>query len=118
MGLNRASLAAAVFSTAIASISYAELIGVGDNLSSPVIVFDSRGTTTYDAASDLFSVDAAPIAIRFTPADRPRTINPTGDPPMENVSINIFVDENGDLIGGVPGDDLIVIGEVDSDGDG
>ncbi|MCH9002996.1 MAG: hypothetical protein IIC02_10520, partial [Planctomycetes bacterium] len=53
MGLNRASLAAAVLSTAIATVSFAELIGVGDELRSPVIVFDSQGTTTYDAASDL-----------------------------------------------------------------
>ena len=118
MGLYRVSLAAAVLSTAIATVSFAELIGVGDELRSPVIVFDSQGATTYDAASDLFSVDAAPIAIRFAPADQPRIVGPTGDPPMEDVAINILVDENGVLIGGAAVDDLFVFGEVDSDGDG
>ena len=43
MGLNRAGMAAALFSTAIVTVSFAELIGVGDELSSPVIVYDSQG---------------------------------------------------------------------------
>ena len=80
MGLNRARIAAALFSTAIATVSFAELIGVGDELSSPVIVYDSQGTTSYDAASNLFSVDAICLTlalIRVTLALRGTSICPS-----------------------------------------
>jgi|GEM_PF-2152560 len=118
MFLKRTCTAASIIGVTFAAVAMAELIGVSGELDSPVIVFDSQGSTSYNAATDVFTVDANPIAARFAFNDPPRLVVPTGQPATETVSINIVVDDSGALIGGVPGDDLIVMGEVDSDGNG
>jgi|LGOV01.1.fsa_nt_gb hypothetical protein len=98
------------------SMSFSALIGISPNL--PLITFDSGGTTTYNACTDLLSIESSPTAIRLSSADPPRFINPTGDPQSEVVSIEVEVNDAGELVGGVAGDDLLVVGEVDLDGDG
>ena len=64
------------------------------------------------------SIDATPVAIRFAPGQPPRFVNPTGAPPDRYVSIRAEIDDTGTLVGGVPGDDLVILGEVDADGNG
>ena len=79
---------------------------LGNTLSLPFVSYDAQGTTVYDAANDLFAVNATPLALLVS-----------GNPPAiiagsENFSINITVDDTGALTGGVPGDDLVVTGDV------
>ena len=102
--------------TGLAGVSFAALIGILPGF--PALVFDNDGVTTYDAGTDLLSIDSCPIAIRFTPTSTPRFVIPTGDPPSEVLSIRAVITDIGVLFGGVPEEDLIVIGEVDPDGTG
>ena len=90
--------------------AFAALLGV--TLSHPLIAFNNQGTTTYDAAIDQFLVDASPLAIRLTSSEPPVLIDPV--PGLgETLVINATVDNTGALTGGVPGDDLLVVGQVD-----
>jgi uncharacterized repeat protein (TIGR01451 family) len=93
----------------LAGVSSAELLD--DDLSFPLIVFDSQGTLTYNATSDLFFVDARPVAVRLPPPGNPIRIT------SGIFQINAEIDEDGDLQGGVQGDDLFVFaGSVDIPG--
>jgi len=90
--------------------AFAALLGV--TLSFPLISFDNQGTTTYDATTDQFFINASPLAIRLAPTDPPVLI--TAVPGLgETLVINATVDDTGALTGGAPGDDLLVVGEVD-----
>ena len=99
-----------------AGLSFGELLGIIPG--APTLIFNNTGTTAYTGSTDLFAVDACPLAIRFAPGGIPRFVNPTGDPPSEVLRVRIVVDEAGMLLSGVPDEDLIVTGEVDQDGDG
>lgn len=79
---------------------------LGNTLNLPLIAYDNQGTTHYNAAADVFSVDATPLAIRFA-GGPPAIISGT-----EGFVINVTVDDTGALTGGVPGDDLVVSGDV------
>lgn len=94
----------------------ADLVGVDPG--HPRLSYDNNGVLTYDALTGAISIDATPLSIRFAPDAPPRLVQPTGDPPVRSVSIGAVVDGNGALVGGVPGDDLVIIGQVDADGDG
>ena len=48
---------------------------LGDDLGFPLIAFDSQGTLSYNAISDLFSVEARPVAIRLPPPSNPIPIS-------------------------------------------
>ncbi len=87
-------------------ISSAKLVGIETELDFPPIVF--KGTTSYDAGTDLFEINASPIAIRLSPTSPPRIIKPTGNPSSEEVTIKAYIDDTGAFINGVSGDDLIV----------
>jgi hypothetical protein len=90
--------------------AFAALLGV--TLSHPLLSFNNQGTTTYDATTDQFLVDASPLAIRLAPTDLPVLI--TVVPGLgETLVINVTVDDTGALTGGTPGDDLLVVGQVD-----
>lgn len=91
---------------------------LGLDLGHPLLTFDSQGTTTFDAATGVLTIDATPIAVQFTEGQPPRFVTPSGDPPQAFVTLSIVVDATGQLVSGVPGDDLIVFGQVDEDGDG
>jgi len=79
----------------------------------PSIVFSS-GNTAFDGTT--LTITAPPIAIRLSAADPPRFINPAGG--FETVQIKAQLNSSCTLVGGVAGDDLIIAGEVDLDGDG
>ena len=81
-------------------------------LTYPLIAYDNQGITTYDATTDQFVVYASPLAIQLTSSDAPVLIDPVPDL-GEALLVNVTVDDTGVLTGGVPGDDLLVVGEVD-----
>jgi len=82
---------------------------LGNTLNLPLISYDNGGTTSYDAATDTFSVDATSLSL-LPPSGAPISIGPF---PGGDFDIRIVVDASGALIGGLPGDDLVVTGEVD-----
>lgn len=89
--------------------SVAELLGL--KLEFPLIGFDNQGETVYTASDGLLEIEASPTAIRLSAGDPPILITPT---PVfgEVLSINARLDAGCSLVGGVPGDDLVVVGEV------
>jgi hypothetical protein len=90
--------------------AFAALLGV--TLNHPLISYDNQGTTTYAAVTDQFLVTASPLAIRLAPTAAPVLITPI--PGLgETLVINVTVGDTGALTGGAPGDDLLVVGEVD-----
>jgi hypothetical protein len=102
--------------TAFTAVGSAALLGVLPGF--PSLAYDGQGTTTYDAGSGLLTIAARPVAIRFEPASIPRFVEPTGEPPQRFLSILVELDLDGNLVGGPPGPDLIIVGRVDEDGDG
>ena len=118
--------------TGVTGLTFGTLLGVLPDF--PVVVYDNQGTLTYNIsaggillppgsgldllATGLLRVTASPIAIRFSPSEPPRFVVPTGDPAIEGLIVRARIDENGLLYGGVINEDLILIGEVDADGDG
>ena len=85
------------------------LLGVGP-LEEPLVGYNVDGSVNYDAASDLFSLDATPVA--YTSPAAPFGFFASGD-----LDINILVDDTGALSGNFAGDDLVLVGDVDTDGD-
>jgi hypothetical protein len=82
----------------------------------PAVSFNSTGTTQYTSASQHLSISASPLAIRFAPDQPPRLIQPvTG---LQVLTVDIFIDSGGMLYGGHPDEDLLIIGQVDANGDG
>ncbi|HKQ48838.1 MAG TPA: hypothetical protein VJZ71_12275 [Phycisphaerae bacterium] len=98
------------------SVSFAALLGVIPGF--PVITYDSNGTTSYNATSDALALVASPISIRFSPSTPPRLITPTGIPASEVLQIGASISDTGAVLSGVPGDDLVVQGQIDADGNG
>lgn len=90
---------------------------LGLPLQHPILSYDAMGTTDYDATSDLFEVDATPFTLQLGPGDPLRSILPVSGSGDHYLRISIEVDDTGSLVGGVSGDDLEVVGEVDLDGD-
>lgn len=107
-------LAATVAALALGAPASATLLG--NPLQLPLLSFDNTGTTTYQAADDLFLVRASPIAIRLSAGSTPLFVTPGQD--GELVAISILVDDSGALIGGLGGGfpDLVVTGRVDLGG--
>ncbi len=85
------------------------LLGVAP-LDLPIVSYNVDGTTTYDATTDIFSIDATPFGINSS-------ANPAGFFFSGDLDINIEVDDTGTLVGGVLGDDFVLFGDVDIDGD-
>ena len=75
----------------------------------PIIGYDSGGPVSYDDTTDAFSLNATPFESNSSTA--------LGLFFSGSVNINIQVDGSGTLVGGVPGDDLVVTGDLDMDGD-
>lgn len=77
---------------------------------SPIMTYDSNGVITYDTAANTFDLTATPLLFKedTTP---PRVVaNP------RDLAIHIVVDNAGNLVGGTSGDDLVVHGTIDLDG--
>ncbi|HKQ48839.1 MAG TPA: hypothetical protein VJZ71_12280 [Phycisphaerae bacterium] len=105
--------AAVIVVMLLVSPAAAELLGVLPGF--PTLTYDSNGTTSYNSTTDTMSLIASPIAIRFTPSSAPHLVMPTGSPAQEVLQLGGFINDTGGVAGGVSGDDLIVIGEVDGD---
>ncbi|RKY07458.1 MAG: hypothetical protein DRP56_05660 [Planctomycetota bacterium] len=97
----------------IATSASAALIGIQPGF--PTTIFNG-GSTSYDAASNLFTVNSVPAVIRFSPLTPPRVVLP--DNGVKSMTLSLQVDETGTFVGGVAGDDLVITGQVDEDGDG
>ncbi len=109
-------LGALALSLGCSAAASAELLDL--NLGFPLTTYDNQGTTAYDPATQQFNIDARPLAVRFTGGSPPRVVGVTGDPAIRSVTVRALVDSSGNLVGGGSGDDLVVIGQVDQDGDG
>jgi len=88
------------------------LLGVGELIEPPDVYYDSDGTLQYDAVDQSLNADAAPTSIALVEGTRPiRILSP------RDFLMQIVVDNDGNLVGGIEGDDLVVIGAFDADGD-
>lgn len=86
---------------------------LGNTLALPLITYDTTGTLTYDASSQAFDLQARPLQFAEIPAPGFfRTIEGS-----RNFEIHIKVDNSGNLLGGVPGDDIVLTGDIDINGD-
>lgn len=102
----------------LAATSPASATLLGNSLATPQLSFDNGGQTGYDATTDLFSVNALPIAFRIIPGSVPVFVVPNLPEVGESFTIGITVDAAGNLVGGNAGDDLSIIGFIDLDGNG
>ena len=91
------------------------LLGVVGEAQAPLITYDSTGTLTYNASTQAFNVDATPLTFTesLAPPSPTRLITAPAD-----FRIEIQVDNTGALVGGVPGNDLVITGNLDIDGNG
>jgi len=81
----------------------------------PLVAYNSTGTVDYDAGTQSFDLSATPLAFLAGPPSP--TTPPRAVLPARGFDINIQVDNSGNLVGGVPGDDLVLTGSIDIDGD-
>ncbi|MDH3587824.1 MAG: hypothetical protein OEQ74_00325 [Gammaproteobacteria bacterium] len=72
----------------------------------PLIFFNSEGFTHYNSAADEFAVVSIPLALQETLGATPININQPAE-----LTLTILVDGSGTLAGGVPGPDLVIIGD-------
>ncbi|MCE5268993.1 MAG: hypothetical protein LLG00_14040, partial [Planctomycetaceae bacterium] len=81
----------------------------------PLISYDSNGTVNYDAAAQTlsFTLDATPLQFKQSAVSPIRTIAAPRD-----FLIQFHVNNQGQLLGGVAGNDLYVSGSLDIDGNG
>ena len=96
--------------TGIAGLALADLLGIAGLLNFPVVAYDATGVTDYNAGTDLFMIDGAPLSIRFSASLPPVAVFPFDS--QKVLTIDVLVDQNGMLFGGVPEADLILVGTV------
>ncbi len=82
------------------------LLGVVPTL--PFVTYDSGGTIAYTATSNALDVNATPLSFDDAVGAPP----PRGITVPRGVSLHLQVDNSGNLIGGVAGDDLVISGTV------
>lgn len=76
--------------------------------------FNVTGETTYTAATESFDIYASPTSLQLSAVDpQIPVLGVHGD-----VQIHAKISNTGALISGVPGDDLVIRGDTDLDGDG
>lgn len=84
------------------------LLDVNSILELPLIGYDGGGTLNYNASSDILSINATPNDLLTPSLDEFSFTN------SRTLTINVKIDGTGELIaGGVPGQDLVVTGDVD-----
>lgn len=77
----------------------------------PKLDYNVSGRLDYDATTDTLTVSGTPTLF-FADENAAPTFFFTGA-----IAASIQVDQNGDLIGGVSGDDFVLSGDLDIDGD-
>ena len=82
---------------------------LGIQLNDPLIDYDNNGSASYDSTTNIVSVDTSPTA--FSNGGQPGLFF------GGSFDFNIEVDETGSLVGGVPGDDLVLVGDLDTNFD-
>jgi hypothetical protein len=92
---------------AFAISSFATLLGVNPTYPKISYLSASAFAVTYTASNQLFSVTAPPTTVAFSATEGLRPITGT-----KSFKIQILVDSTGALVGGVPGDDLVLSGTV------
>ena len=92
----------------LAVASYGALVGVQPSY--PLMTYDNQGTLNYSAATGLLLVDATPAGIRFPGERRPSAIYPSNG--SQFIMMGVQLDSTGAMVGGVAGDDIIVVGKV------
>ncbi len=98
---------------AICGLVYAELIGIQPQLQFPIIAYNTTGTTHYDAASDLLSVDAQATSVLISTSQPPTFVMPNSGG-SKAVTIRVYVDEAGNVYDGDAGHDFILEGAIDT----
>ncbi len=90
-----------------AGVASAALLDV--RLTRPLIAYQntSPSALTYTASSQLLAIDATPTAVQFSAAEIPVLVTGT-----KSLSIRASVDNLGNLVGGVAGEDFILSGTV------
>ena len=105
------SITALLTGLTLAGTSTAQLLDIPDpglpNTSFQIT--PTRDGTDYNAATQTLTVDAQPVGTQFLPGF-PRMPFSASDP--ADFKINIQIDNSGNLIGGVPGPDLLLSGSV------
>ncbi|MEN6458982.1 MAG: SdrD B-like domain-containing protein [Thermoguttaceae bacterium] len=88
---------------------------VGVSPAFPTITYDAQGPLSYDADAQAltFELSATPLQFRQSSATPNRAISTPS-----SFHISIYVDNQGQLLGGSSGSDLIVTGNIDVNGDG
>lgn len=76
----------------------------------PDIFSDTSGSYSYTASTDVFTSSATPITITWAPGNWDLVTD-------GSYSVSFKVDESGDFISGVGGDDLVITGDIDTGGD-
>ena len=103
-------LAAGVF---VLRPALADLLGILPSF--PLLTYDNTGVILYNSSTNRLTVNASPIAFRASPTQPPVLVTPVPGS-GEVFAININVDESGTLLGGIPGDDLLVTGNATVNG--
>lgn len=83
------------------------------NMYLPDLLSNSTGVYSYNATTDLFSSTATPLTITFTglPGSHVAITGP------KSYSVGFYVDSTGKFVSGIAGDDLVITGNIDADGD-
>ena len=73
----------------------------------PLTVYNSTGHLEYNPGTQAFDLTATPLAFKAAAADDPTAV---GAP--ASMALHIRVDNAGEVVGGVVGDDLVVTGSI------
>jgi hypothetical protein len=86
----------------------------------PLIDYNSTGELTYTAEDQRLNISASPLFFSYLDetSDPPTWMDAQITPKPNGLELSIQVSPVGQLLGGVPGDDLRVTGDIDFDWDG
>ncbi len=95
-------------------IGKAEAALINLEMQLPDMLSNSTGVYNYNATTDLFTSTATPLTITFTglPGSHKVITGP------KSYSVGFHVDAAGNFVSGIAGDDLVITGNIDVDGDG
>lgn len=85
---------------------------------SPAILGDNTGTVAYDPSSGILSLTTKALAYRAEDGGSSIPLFPdVFGTNLQTIQLDIQLDSSGNLVGGIPGNDLEVFGFYDNDGD-